>query len=285
MNERHLPPKSSPWVPLGIAACFLVMIGVVAYLWLQPSRLPEPPPPQPVPDAVAPAPVVEPPAEPASVAIEHPLEVPASSPKPVAAPDIGSALAELFGRKAVDSLLQTDNFTNKFVATVDNLGRARAPTMMWPANRTPGRFSVEQGPSGAVIGAANAARYAPFVQMIEKMDSARAVDLYVRMYPQFQQAYEQLGLRGYFNDRLVAVIDQLLATPDAEAAQQVQLPEVKGPVPSVQPWVRYEFVDPKLESLTSGQKIMLRMGPANEAKLKAKLSELRGEILKRTKKR
>jgi hypothetical protein len=49
--------------------------------------------------------------------------------------------------------------------------------------------------------------------------------------------------------------------------------------------VRYEFVDPALESLSAGQKILLRVGPANERRLKAKLSELRRELLARSARR
>jgi hypothetical protein len=43
--------------------------------------------------------------------------------------------------------------------------------------------------------------------------------------------------------------------------------------------VRYEFVDPQLQSLAAGQKILLRVGPANERRLKAKLAQLRAALL------
>ena len=43
--------------------------------------------------------------------------------------------------------------------------------------------------------------------------------VYERLYPLFQQAYEDLGYPGkYFNDRLVEVIDHLLQTPEAQTA-------------------------------------------------------------------
>ena len=44
------------------------------------------------------------------------------------------------------------------------------------------------------------------------------------------------------------------------------------------PWVSYEFVDPKLESLSAGQKMLVRMGPVNERRMKAKLKELRALV-------
>jgi hypothetical protein len=43
--------------------------------------------------------------------------------------------------------------------------------------------------------------------------------------------------------------------------------------------VLYEFADPKLESLSAGQKILLRMGRTNQLKLKAKLKEIRQAIV------
>lgn len=51
--------------------------------------------------------------------------------------------------------------------------------------------------------------------------------------------------------------------------------EVKGPIPSPRPWVRYEFVDPRLEGLADGQKILLRIGPEHATRLKAWLRALR----------
>jgi len=72
---------------------------------------------------------------------------------------------------------------------------------------------------------------------------------------------------GYFNDRAVAVIDQLLATP--QPAEPVRL---------VRPHVLYEFADPKLEALSSGQKLLIRMGPDNAARVKTVLAELRTRI-------
>ncbi|MEJ2700374.1 MAG: DUF3014 domain-containing protein, partial [Desulfuromonadales bacterium] len=65
-------------------------------------------------------------------------------------------------------------------------------------------------------------------------------------------------------------IDHLLAAP-----------EVQGPIRVVRPSVRYKFADPDLEALSAGQKILIRMGPDNAAKVKAKLREIRQELTAR----
>jgi len=75
------------------------------------------------------------------------------------------------------------------------------------------------------------------------------------------------------------VIDLLLATPEPAQAPEVALTEVKGPYASTQPWTRYEFVDPQWQSLAAGQKMLLRMGPDNRLRLKAKLREIRAALL------
>lgn len=249
-------------------------VAVLAFLW-QAGWLERPGG-----EAPAPAPpVAAVPAQPAASepAILHPLE-PDPALAPLAAADVGSALAGLFGRTA---LVVTDDFPRRFVATVDNLGRAHAPPIMWPVTPTAGRFAVQEEGGSTVIAADNSARYTPFVLLAEGVDAAAAVKLYARMYPLLQGAYRELGFPGkYFNDRLVEVIDLLLATPQPDYPLQVQLVEVKGSVPSVRPWVRYEYADPALEALPAGQKILLRVGPEHQKRLKAKLAELRAELLR-----
>ena len=100
------------------------------------------------------------------------------------------------------------------------------------------------------------------------MSTEKIVAFYRRHYALFQEAYVRLGYpNGYFNDRLIEVIDHLLAAP-----------EPKGPLRLKQPKVLYEFADPELESLSAGQKMMLRIGAENRAKVKARLSELRAAL-------
>ena len=100
------------------------------------------------------------------------------------------------------------------------------------------------------------------------MDSALLVETYRTHYPLFQQAYLQMGYAdGEFNQRLAAVIDELLATP-----------EVSDPVNLMKPEAFFLFTDPDLEALSAGQKILLRMGSANAARVKSKLSEIRDAL-------
>lgn len=271
------PPESAAGILLILAA--LVIGGVVAaWVWRSPRT-----------DLVAPPLAV--PSQPASVA-QAPASMaaaPASGPKyPLAEAaeaslqreDVPAALANLLGARTVASFLQTEDFARRVVATIDSLGRSHSPTAAWPVRPTEGRFTVEERPDGPVIAADNAARYTPFVLLAGTLDVGRAVKLYRRMYPLLQQAYGHLGFGDrYLNDRVIEVIDLLLATPEPDAPPRLQLTEVRGPVPSTRPWERYQFADPELEALAAGQKILVRVGPVNERRLKAKLTELREHIV------
>lgn len=270
---------------LWLAALLFVMVMLGGgYLWYNKSgsALPQPASDSPASSTTAPPDA----ASSTSTAFSEPVALHPIGPSPASSPtglaDILQALVELMGRTAVTSFFQTDDFARRFVATVDNLGREHAAPILWPINPTNGRFTVEGAEGSALISPDNSMRYTPFVLLVETVDIGRALDLYVRMHPMLEQAYQDLGYpKRHFNDRFIEVIDKLLSTPDATRPVKVTLTEVKGPIPSERPWVRYQFADPELESLSAGQKILLRVGPDNERRLKARLIEIRRQLVAR----
>ena len=272
MDDRpsYLKPERSalPW--LAMAGALLLVIVAGAYYYGSQRGEPAAPAPAAAP-AAQPAPVPQAAAEPA---IRHPLEVPQ-------APEGGlptlensdtaarRSLVDLLGDKAFSDFIVPDQLVRRIVATVDNLPRPTAPRRMMPLNPVPGAFAISGTGAERVIDERNAARYAPYVRVLESVQAPALVAAYVRAYPLFQRAYEELGYPGrYFNDRLVEALDDMLAAP-----------EPAGPLGVVQGRVLYEFSDPDLETRTAGQKVMLRMGPANAAKVKAKLREIRAALL------
>jgi len=66
---------------------------------------------------------------------------------------------------------------------------------------------------------------------------------------------------------MVEAIDNLLESP-----------EITTPIQVVQPRVTWEYADAALESRSAGQKLLIRMGPANARIIKAKLRAFRAEI-------
>lgn len=218
------------------------------------------------------------PAGAASVPVRHPIEQAQAGPasaSTAALPALGdsdadaaSALARLAG-DGLSSLLVRQQLIARIVATIDSLPRRGLSVYMLPVRTPKGAFSTDDSGSATVIGARNAARYAAYMKIIEAADPQALVAWYVHAYPLFQEAYRQLGYpKGYFNDRLIAVIDDLLTAP--EPAQPPAL---------VHSRTYYVYADPALESLSAGQKLLLRVGPANEATIKNKLRAIRAALV------
>jgi hypothetical protein len=179
-----------------------------------------------------------------------------------------TALSALGGAQGLESLLRPEMLVRHIVVTVDNLPRKRVAVELRPVRPVPGPFGVTGDDQASTLDPANYARYAPYVKLVQQIDLQQFAGVYLRYYPLFQQAYQNLGYpNGYFNDRLVAAIDDLLAAPD-----------LQGPIPLVRPNVMYLYADPKLEELSAGQKALLRMGPANATIVKARLRELRALV-------
>jgi hypothetical protein len=269
-------------VTIIIAAVLALFAAAVWYSWTHRDRVETPPP------MAASGPAAPPPSPAGAPEIQHPVAAPLEDAQSAPAPlpslatadaAVRNALLDWLGKDQVQAFLQLDDFIRHTVATVDNLGRSHAAPRLWPVNPMPGRFEVAQVGDELVATPGNVERYGAFVKFVESIDLDQGVALYRRAYPLFQQAYEELGFPGrYFNDRLVEVIDLLLATPVPAQPPQLRLIEVKGPIPSTRPWVRYEFADASLESLAAGQKMLLRTGPVHQQRLQARLLELRKRI-------
>ena len=182
---------------------------------------------------------------------------------------VHDSLAGVFGRDPVEKFLVPQNIVRHIVVTVDNLPRRKVAVDLRPVKPTAGQTLTATQGELTTLSDANFERYAPLVRVVQGTDVKALAVVYQRLYPLFQQAYEDLGYPGkYFNDRLVEVIDQLLQTP-----------EVPAPITLVQPKVFWEYADPTLENRSAGQKLLIRMGPQNARIIKAKLREFRAEIL------
>jgi hypothetical protein len=167
-------------------------------------------------------------------------------------------------------LVLSEELIYHIVVTVDNLPNKHLPNNIVPLMRASGVFVVDGKDENRVIGARNAERYSLYAAIANATDSAKLVGLYRRFYPLFQRAYQELGYPdAQFNDRLIVVIDDLLAAPDPEP-----------PVQLAQPKVLYEYADPSLENRSAGQKILMRVGRENATVFKAKLREIRRQVVR-----
>lgn len=269
-----------------VIAVILVVIGIVAaYLY---ERTPQ----QPV---AAPVAISEPPAQPAALA-EQPAAPVVGIPRNVAPqvpeleelplPELADSdeyaretLSEVVGEAGAIQYFSTEGLVTRVVATVDALSSRQVPGNIQAVTGPDGEYAAVPDPAPAreildeagdpipqfKSDPANAGRYRPYVEMLEAVDADQFVVLYERNAPLFEQAWRQLGYTGeVFDERLVEVIDELLATPT-----------VSEPYALIKPEAYYLFADEDLEALTAGQKILLRMGADNASRVKSKLLEFR----------
>lgn len=266
MDKRNPQWLIPMLLALGVAAA-------LAYYWYR-SRPATPP--------VAEPPAVEEEAEPEpQVGPLHPVPEPepddSEQPELTPLPSLDESdeyfkleLDGLFGDPIGALLIETD-MIERAVATIDNLSREHVSEKIRPTSGLSEPFLADsQGEGNRYrLNSASYERYDELVTLINSADIASLVATYQRYYPLFQASYEELGYPdAYFNDRLVEVIDHLLETPDV--ADGVEL---------TRPHVLYEYADPALEELSSGQKLLIRMGSENAAKMKATMREFRQVIV------
>ena len=203
--------------------------------------------------------------------IERPLPeaepevVPEPLPKLIESdPGFRQALSSMVGANPLAVYVVRDHVISRMVATLDSLTAGQVPAEINPVKPADDKFIVETHGDRTVMSPENFARYNGYVALLSEMDSGSLLMTYQRYSPLFQEAWEENGGEGDFDERLIELIDHLLATPD-----------VPPPVYLVRPEAVYLFEEPALEALSAGQKILIRMGSANAAIVKQKLMEMR----------
>ena len=271
-RKRRSTRRNVVWLLVIIVA--LMVAGVLVWrrthapeVVSAPPQAAAPQPATPAPDTTAP----KYPIEAASTAPPAPAEtLPAVADSDAALQD---AMAAVFNGVPLDRIFHMQAIVPRFVATIDNLPRQTVALSKMPVKPIGGSVETTTTTDGhTLLRADNAERYTPYLRLMEQASTQKLVQTYVHFYPLFQKAYQDLGYpKGYFNDRLIEVIDHLLAAPD-----------VPAPIALTQPKVLFEFADPSLEQLSAGQKMMIRIGPVNESRVKAKLADIRHALTGQT---
>ena len=197
-------------------------------------------------------------------------------------PLVKQTLSDLYGEAETVRYFVDEDIVARAVANIDALDSRQVPEQIQAIIGPQDAFIAVEDPNPPTVirnemgdmepqflsDPANENRYTPYVEMLDAVDTGTLLSLYRSHYPLFQDAFAQLGYPdGNFNDRLKSIIDELLATP-----------EVNEPLRFVKPEAFYLFADEELEALPAGQKVMIRMGSNNAAKVKSKLAEIRDEL-------
>ncbi len=160
--------------------------------------------------------------------------------------------------------LMSEELIKKFVASVDNIANGNSPGPHIDFFKPEGKFKVIQETGEYFIDPESYKRYDIVAEVFASLNSKGCVVLYKQLKPAIQEAYEELGYPDRdFDITLRKAIMELLKVPVVE--ENVKL---KKEV------VTYVMVDSGLESLSSAQKNLLRMGPENVRVIQEKLQSM-----------
>lgn len=198
--------------------------------------------------------------------LPEPVE-PEPEPLDVSDPAIKASLLDIStaGDESVNRMIVNEGLLQRFVVSATNLANDEmAPNhqLLTPPEQ---QFRVYSQAGKQWIDAASYKRYTPYVDMLESFDSEALLGVYAMYKQDIQAKYAEIGDPDQdFDEVLTEAIDQLLDTP-----------EVPVPVEVTTDSVAYKYTDPRLENLNGPQKQLLRTGPDNMRRIKAKLREIK----------
>ncbi|MEP1448427.1 MAG: DUF3014 domain-containing protein [Paraglaciecola sp.] len=254
-----------------------IVLAVILAVVFWPSE----PEPKPEPVVVAPvSPVIEPQIKP--VIEEQPTEVipepVIEEPEPEVIPEpepldtsdgtVKTKLLSLSDYDAFARLLIDDALLQRFVIMTNTLADEGLATNNRVLAKPDKPFRTYRQADKEWIDPASFKRYAPYVEVLESLETASLLQLYQEYKPAIEQIFSEIASPyDSFDEKLEEAIDVLLDTP-----------EVPFPLEVYTDSVMYKFKDSRLESLTAPQKQLLRTGPENMRRIKAKLREIKESL-------
>jgi hypothetical protein len=254
--------SSTNKVIAGVFAALVIIVAAVYVIWIRPGLDGD---------------------EVAQTTVE-PTPAPAATPTPTLAERLSERLAgttlktsdvvvrelvsELSSHPKVAVWLANDDLVRRFVAAVDNIANGVSPTTQLGFLRPSGSFQVQQSGDELVIDPKSFTRYDLITDVFVSLDTDGTAALYRELEPLIDDAYAEISPPGSrFSDRLEAAFDHLLAVTPPSGD-----PTLERKV------VTYVYTDEGLESLSAAQRQLLRMGPDNVLRIKAKLRDLKAAL-------
>ena len=180
---------------------------------------------------------------------------------------VRSLAAELFGSPDLDNWLAAgEELVHRGVRAILAISEQRSARRFLDFLPVAGRFETRRSGGGEIIAPESYRRYDRLVDIFVGLESERLARFVERLNPLLSQAMDENAFPGTgFEVTLAGAIAHLLSTPSPSGNVEVTLGE-DG---------LYRFADPRLEALSPPQKQLLRLGPANGARVRAKLDEWR----------
>jgi len=181
---------------------------------------------------------------------------------------IYSTLAEFSQQTAAVRALLHDDMLRNTVVFVENFSKGYFISKFSPMTAPEKKFTSRRQGRNLIIDPRSYQRYDDYADYIYSVDSKAFVQYYLSLKPSIDDFYAEIARPNTtFDDALDKAIAVVMATP-------VIYKEIEVNSPSVM----YLYNDPALENLNDAQKLLLRMGPQNLAKIKHKLRSIQAEL-------
>lgn len=240
-----------------VAIVAAVVVGVAVWWWQSGKTLA--PPAQVAPVADAPAAPVEDTGVPATPETQRVVLPPLDASDDYVREEVSTLSPQMA------AWLSQGDLIRRFAVLIDNAQRGDYPRREAAFLTPTEKFPVQRTGDRILVDPAGYHRFDGVVDVAVGIDPQHAATLLRTLSPLLVEALRELGTQD--PDPVVAMraaIDRALATP-----------EVAGEAALVQPKVYYEYADPRLEALDPLQKQLLRMGPANVARIKNYLGQVK----------
>lgn len=176
-------------------------------------------------------------------------------------PALLSALSE---RRVNTRPVRSENLVADIVAFVDNLAAGGVARDSAIIKGPEARFVVQEVDNSVYMGAQSYQRYDNIVNWFVGLNTQAVVAVFKQYEPLFNEAYAEISRPG---DTFIARFNRAVSVLNATPVQQglIELNSDK---------IMYTYANEELESLPAAQRQMLRLGPNNMARVKAKLNEI-----------
>lgn len=193
---------------------------------------------------------------------------PDSEPEPEPLPSLNNStptvMSELDDKSVDTDPVTSDNLIRDLVVFIDNIGAGVVARDTAVIDGPTDRFMVQESGDMTYIDPRSYARYDAIVDWFVGLDEEAMVTVFEHFEPLFNEAYAEVSRPGAdFRNRISRAVSVLNAAPEQNGRLALHDDEVM-----------YTFADESLESLPAAQRQMIRLGPDNMRRVKAKLNRL-----------
>lgn len=277
MNDQ----SSKSLVPHFTIGAIVVLIILIVLLWPSEPTL-YAPETEPTIEPVITTPIADPEVEPTPTFEAPPVvtELVESQPESTSEPEpepepldvsdgtVKTKLLTLSDYDAFARLLINDALLERFVVMTTTLANEDIAANNRVLTQPEKPFRTYRQADKDWIDPASYKRYTPYVDVFESLEVSSLLALYEEYKPAINDIFAEIGNpNDSFNDKLSDAIDILLDTP-----------EVPVPVEVYTDSVMFKYADERIEALSAPQKQLLRTGPENMRRIKAKLREIQSAL-------